>query len=512
MATLARVKVWGEEVLTLSDLNAEFNNVIGFWNAFGLTSPLANALDASNQLILNPRFRKVGQVVNAGEYTTVKAAQEALGGNPGTIWLPPNKTFTMTDSNAVTLVDGQYIVGSGWSSIIEQDSGWSDTTALQMILIDDGTVNAGVINCAIDGNGVSHTTSGTIGIKCRGDKCYFDRLYIHDFGDPGDGIVLRNDGMLFGDTVPANYTADNFWVTRCFFENCQRNGISVISGRYGSILGSTFKSCNNSAIDSEPNNTNTFLQSMTYSDLNIEDCLLGFVIDGHAAFAAAGTHGTNCRDISVKGLNIYNSGKQGMVVYGLIHSTYSDIVIDLCAQEGSSHGIDMRDCSKISLSNFTITGVGTVTHLDSDGLQIAGNQNIANELVEDVEISNGFIDTVARRGIVIDKASGGDVRRINVKGVHIARVGLYDVPRIGIHCAGDEVVLAGNQVYDHAGNMTDGISFAQKGGANIQNVVCVSNFISGFSSAGISGTANVTNLLYDVLTDTSVSRPLNLIV
>lgn len=512
MATLARQKVWGEEVLTLSDLNAEFNNITNFWTAFGITSPLSNALDASNQLILNPRFRKIGQLVNAGEYLTIKAAQAALGGDPGTIWLPPNTTWVTEDSDAITLLDGQYIVGSGLSSVIEQDASWLDSNALQMILIDDGTVNAGVINCAIDGQGVSHDTGtdGVIGIKCRGDKCYFDRLYIHDIGDSGDGISARNDGMLFGDTNPANYTAENFWVTNCFFENCQRNGISIISGRYGHVSDCTMKSCNNSGIDSEPNNTSTFLQEITYSNLNIEDCLVGFVLDGHDAFAVAGSHGDNCRDISVSGLNIYNSGRQGLVVFGIIKSTLSNIVIDLCGQEASDHGIQFQDCSKIALSNFSITGVGTVTHLDSDGI-FMGGEAAANELIEDINISNGFIDTVARRGIDMNVGGGADIRRIKVDNVQIGRVGLYDVPAIGISCAADEVTITNNSIQDTAGNMVDGISFAQKSAANIQNIVCVGNFITGFSGSGIANTtgATVTNILFETTTD---GDPLNLIV
>lgn len=49
---LGRVKTWIAEVLTASDLNAEFNNLLN--NALTLISPLTGTLDANgNEIILD---------------------------------------------------------------------------------------------------------------------------------------------------------------------------------------------------------------------------------------------------------------------------------------------------------------------------------------------------------------------------------------------------------------------------------------------------------------------------
>lgn len=49
---LGRVKTWIAEVLTASDLNAEFNNILN--NALSLISPLTGTLDADgNEIILD---------------------------------------------------------------------------------------------------------------------------------------------------------------------------------------------------------------------------------------------------------------------------------------------------------------------------------------------------------------------------------------------------------------------------------------------------------------------------
>jgi len=48
---LARIKIWGVEVLTDTDLNAEFNNILN--NALNLISPLTGDLDANSNNLLN---------------------------------------------------------------------------------------------------------------------------------------------------------------------------------------------------------------------------------------------------------------------------------------------------------------------------------------------------------------------------------------------------------------------------------------------------------------------------
>lgn len=47
--SIARVKVWGDEILTASDLNGEFNNIIN--NALALISPLTGTLDVDGNTI-----------------------------------------------------------------------------------------------------------------------------------------------------------------------------------------------------------------------------------------------------------------------------------------------------------------------------------------------------------------------------------------------------------------------------------------------------------------------------
>lgn len=78
---LARLKVWGQEILTFEDLNAEFDNILN--NATNLISPLTGTLDLNgNQVILDAAGASIFQSTasRALDFTTLGAKT----GTPGT--------------------------------------------------------------------------------------------------------------------------------------------------------------------------------------------------------------------------------------------------------------------------------------------------------------------------------------------------------------------------------------------------------------------------------------------
>ena len=97
--SLARLKTWVlGEVLSASDLNAEFNNILN--NATSLVSPVTANLDLDGYTLIDPVYRHTVQTYAAGDATP------AVSG--GTVFKTANAsptTITMFDSG----VEGQVI-------------------------------------------------------------------------------------------------------------------------------------------------------------------------------------------------------------------------------------------------------------------------------------------------------------------------------------------------------------------------------------------------------------------
>lgn len=102
---ISRVKNWVAEVLTFSDLNAEFNNILN--NALSLISPLTGTLDANEQQVSNLRL----------ENRTTNPST----GNAGRVWWRTDLNAVGADTGSAIayvpsmqgLAKGSVIVASG---------------------------------------------------------------------------------------------------------------------------------------------------------------------------------------------------------------------------------------------------------------------------------------------------------------------------------------------------------------------------------------------------------------
>jgi hypothetical protein len=497
MPTLVRNKVWAGENLTYPDLNAEIDNIIGHVEAFLVSSPLQVALDANNQLILNPRFRGFWDIRDASEYNTIQDAIDSL--TKGIVLLRANTTYNLQSSQAITMKSGVYIVGEGWSSVIQKDAGWTGASGVpEMIKFPDGITDSGIMNCKIEGqNTANGAVNGVIAARCYGgDSLFFDKIWFHDWSNPADGIVAANDALYFGFTS----VVDHAWISRCFFEDIQRNGIAVIHGTDIKIMHNSFDDIRNSAIDAEPNSTAHSIRSLFVSKNNIANLPLvaiGISIDGHNTRSAAGVPTNRASENKVIDNTLVNIGGNGIILYGLERSEASHNNLSQIAVNGDAHGILIRDSVKTHAKHNEINLVGTATSDDSDGIQIGGN-NGAGEICEHCDAIDNTCDNIARHGVVLARGGGTRTEYCSAENNRTGSVNLHDSSNVGSGIAIDlatYVSIVGNKLEDTAGapQMWQAIYIPGAPGV-VSHAVVIGNRSIGHQAATAFTPGQVTNL------------------
>jgi len=180
----SRVKTWSSaEVLTASDLNAEFNNILN--NALAVISPLTGDLDLSNQRLDNLHLGTVGDPsisfnsdANTGFWSS--AADEVAvtsGGVEGQVWAAG--ITVINDDSA----DYDFRVeGANNANMLSSDAG-TDSIAL------GGAVIAGAFY-AIRGSAQSRGHASTIG--------YGIEIPAATYTDSGNSALAHHHYMALG--------------------------------------------------------------------------------------------------------------------------------------------------------------------------------------------------------------------------------------------------------------------------------------------------------------------------
>jgi len=128
---ISRVKVWiAGEVLSASDLNGEFNNVLN--NALSLVSPLTGNLDFNNNKALNFRFE-----VQSATQTATQQGRVYYQSSEGTIHLDTGSAIARVPT--LTGIQQGELVG------ITNPSGVSGATTYSRIQISTGLTLTGTV-------------------------------------------------------------------------------------------------------------------------------------------------------------------------------------------------------------------------------------------------------------------------------------------------------------------------------------------------------------------------------
>ena len=440
MATLVRVKTWGEEGLTFTDLNAEINNLINFWNAFGVTSPMSSALDASSQLILNPRFRSFWQIANAAEFDTVQAAIDSI--TNGIVLVPAGTTIPIAATT--TLKSNVFLMGQGQSSILQNNT----ITTSPMISIPAGVTNSGVINLKLDGDNVANT-AGLVAILALGTDLFFDRVWGSSWGDAADGLGVSNEIIELG--VDATRAA-RIWISRCKFTDVQRDMIRMVNVE-DIFMSDLYLD------DSRLNGINAIAGATSaLKNIFIErvraDTIAGAVLQFNgSATKTAGVPDLDVSGIHVNDIRTRNTGPLLLGV-GLYLSTFKSFNGRDIAKStfGGAAGIHIKDSESIQIIDPQMLDLGDGTQDDVDAIQI-GVLQAASEKCRNIKILGGFVDDVARHGVFIDEGSGDDGRDFQVQNFGTSAVNVHDVTNVGsgIRCDQSNVVILGCSLVDNAG-------------------------------------------------------------
>lgn len=429
MATLVRVKTWIDEVLTFTDLNAEINNLIGFWNAFGVTSPMSSALDASSQLILNPRFRSFWQIANAAEFDTVQAAIDSI--TNGIVFVPAGTTIDV--GSTITMKSNVFLVGQGYSSILRNDT----ITTSPMISVPAGVSNSGVMNLQLDGNNVANT-AGLVAILALGSDLFFDRVWGNQWGDVADGLGVSNEIIELG--VNATRAA-RVWISRCKFTDVQRDMIRLVNvedifmsdlymddGRSAGI---------NSVIGATSALKNIFIDRVR------ADSIAGDVMQ----FVGTPTKAAGVPDLDVSGIHVNdvrcrNVGTM-LNVTGVYLSTFKSFNGRDIAKStfGGVAGMRIYDSEAIQIIDPVMIDLGDAVQDDVDGIQI-GVVQAASEKCRGIKIIGGFMDDIARHGVFIDEGGGAAGRDFRIQNLETNAVNVHDATNLGSGIRAEESAVS----------------------------------------------------------------------
>lgn len=119
MADLERVKVWGVEKLKKDDLNAEFDNIVGYVNT------LVEAKMAAGPTITNPT---ISGTVSGGVFSNMKLDQQVMVGS-GSATLG-NHTILCTASGITVTLPTTMLTTDGYRITIKDIAGTAGTTPI----------------------------------------------------------------------------------------------------------------------------------------------------------------------------------------------------------------------------------------------------------------------------------------------------------------------------------------------------------------------------------------------
>lgn len=172
---LARLKVWGQEILTFEDLNAEFDNILN--NAANLISPLTGTLDLDgNRLILDAANSTwLSSPINRAIDFTSVGSKTGTPSNLGSILAVGNGAHVFTDNATAA---------SGTATVYTTHSFSRATLIASNTLVT--TTNAATVYIEdAPGAGTNETITNSWALWVDAGRCKFD-----------DSIVLANAKLL----------------------------------------------------------------------------------------------------------------------------------------------------------------------------------------------------------------------------------------------------------------------------------------------------------------------------
>lgn len=398
--------------------------------------------------------RKIWDVVNAKEYTTVAAAMTAGAG--GVVFIPPNTTLDISGESLQGTVCA--IIGSGPSSILRVVSGASSGYMLRNDQM-GATTAFYVGNLTMDGN----LSENGCGLRLRNvGRAVISNVHFKDFADAA--IEITNNGT-------DGQSSRNVQIIGCSFTGGSGNHIEADDCYNVEIQGCVFYDSAASCVDVTPASATANGYNITVADCQFDDAATSCVniVGGsntlghiYGYINVCGNNIRNCTGVAVKvgdtaariqGLSVNNNiirgAAGGISVWGYSGTVSGNVIvsvgdtgIDLQESEyvsvtgntiraGSNTGIDASDCTNCFVSGNQVSSTSTAIALASNTNTVQGNN--PNQLslytsTTTLTIPAGTLkvgDTIrAHAGITRDSATAGAVVfRLDTSGTDIATSG-----------------------------------------------------------------------------------------
>lgn len=414
--------------LTHPSLDGEFNNTTGYINRRTLQNPLNRDLDFNGFLALNLRATKAFEIRDAGEFSSIQEAINDIGtGNPGVVWLPPDRTFV--ESATVTVPDDISIIGGGWGSVVRPGG-----ATFPLFTIDGARVR--LSNFKIDGNALTTSAVGAIVDSGAGlaEDVTIDNVWISSWGSgsaltnlrPGINMRVGITGVpglrLFRNRITsvrgsgivcgtASSTAATF--SQMIGDNIIRSaavhGIDIGNGRNilvsrNQILQSGYSGVN---ITLDPLGTGPF-QALNFAISDNQIYQTG--LDAGTLFRANGITG-DLSTAAMQGLRIARNQINNVLRAG--HASAHGKGIFLLTNAGSLN----------ILVGITIQG-NQIYLTTEDGIRyehLAGNQFTQGVSIDDNLVLEFSADAGAWDGIVVRKSVSSSIVDISIRNNHVAR-------------------------------------------------------------------------------------------
>lgn len=449
--------------LTHPSLDGEFNNTTGYVNRRTLQNPLNRDLDFNGFLALNMRATKAFEIRDAGEFSSIQEAINDIGtGNPGMVWLPPDRTFV--ESTTITVPDDVSIIGGGWGSVVQPGAAGipvftiaGSRVRLSNFKIDGLTLTTSATGAIVDGAlGATDLTVDGLWISNWGSGSALTNLRpgidlrISSTGVPGARIYNNRFTNIRGSAIvcgTAASTAANFMqmISRNRIQSAAVHGIDIGTGRNIMVEHNQISQCGYSGI-------NITLDPLATGPFT----MLNYTIADNQIHQTGQDAGTLYRANGITG-DISTAAIQGLrIIRNQIHSVGR-------AGHASAHGKGI----------FLISTAGSINTLA--GIVIQGNQLYS--IIEDgirYEHLTGSQGTV---GLVID---GNSIVEFATD------LGAWDgiVVRKSVSSTMNDIAIRNNLITRTTGNYADGIDITDAVNNNVITGIIHGNGIYGGPPTG----------------------------
>ena len=318
----------------------------------------------------------------------------------------------------------------------------------------------------------------------------------------GNGIVVLNNGSAVGAVTVSDNMVNN---------STAGDGIQVtLSGTIGDVTLDS-NTVSNSAFDG----INVNLLSVTGgSDVTISNSTVTASLGGDGVRLFMGGAGTVLGDLLIDNVSATNSNDNGIAVIDLGGSSINSITLNQVSSDTTTAGqggtgVMVQLLNTTNLTSVAMTGPGTVTNSDFDGISVI---LLGVTGTPDISIDGYTVDQSGQAGILI-LTNGSDVSDVSVSNFAVSNSGNDGVAILLDNSTVASVLVDSTTTNTITNSVRRGLNVSVSGvtGAttiDINNTDVTNSGTGGITGAGVlvSGTGSVVNpMLLGTITLTNVS-------